>query len=269
MIRHTAAPVHWCQHIIMAVAGLALLGAGATLVAQSVPSPWLTEKIPTVVLDAGRGGANQGAQGPTGVLEKEMTLQVATEAGRLIEELLGMHVTLTRSDDSDIPLEARAAAANQAGAELFISISAGGSLGATPYGFQTFYFDDLQRPSEGASEPASQPDLRRQGGGRRPDAGARPRSILWDQAQQEFLAMSQTFARVLYNNLRTQVAEEGRGVFGLPVLPLRWVRMPAVLLDLGALNAPGFEAKVRDDAYLQRVALGIAQAVNDFLALQH
>ena len=45
--------------------------------------------------------------------------------------------------------------------------------------------------------------------------------------------------------------------------------MPAVLLDLGSLSDPGFEAKLRDDAYLQRAALGIAQAVNDYLALQH
>jgi N-acetylmuramoyl-L-alanine amidase len=76
------------------------------------------------------------------------------------------------------------------------------------------------------------------------------------------------FARLLDKNLRAQVGDDGRGVFGLPILLLRWVRMPAVLLDLGAINAPGFEAKLRDDAYLQRAALGIAQAVNDYQALQ-
>lgn len=269
MIRHTSALAHWCQHIIMAVAGLALLGAGSALLAQFAPPPLLPEKIPTVVLDAGRGGANHGAQGPTGLLEKDITLQVATEAGRLIEELLGMQVTLTRSDDSDLPLEARAAAANRAGADLFISISAGGSLGGTPRGFQTFYFDDLQGSPGVAREPARERDLAREGVPRRHETGARPQLIVWDQAQQDFLDVSQTFARVLHNNLRTQVAEEGRGVVGLPVLPLRWVRMPAVLLDLGALNDPSFEAKVRDQAYLQRAALGMAQAVNDFLALQH
>jgi N-acetylmuramoyl-L-alanine amidase len=96
----------------------------------------------------------------------------------------------------------------------------------------------------------------------------RPRIIQWDQAQLDFLDTSQMFARMLFNNLRAQVGEEGRGVFGLPLLLLRWVRMPAVLLDLGSLSAPGFEAKLRDEAYLQRAALGITQAVNDYLALQ-
>jgi N-acetylmuramoyl-L-alanine amidase len=75
-------------------------------------------------------------------------------------------------------------------------------------------------------------------------------------------------ARILDKNLRAQVGEEGRGVFGLPILLLRWVHMPAVLLDIGAINDPGFEAKLREDAYLQRAALGIAQAVNDYLVLQ-
>jgi N-acetylmuramoyl-L-alanine amidase len=72
----------------------------------------------------------------------------------------------------------------------------------------------------------------------------------------------------LYKNLRAQVAEEGHGIFGLPLLLLRWIRMPAVLLDLGSLSNPAFEDKLRDEAYLQRIALGIAQAVNDYYALQ-
>ena len=270
MIRRTSAQprARWGRHIIMAVAYLVMLEARSMLVAQSLPSPLPNEKIPTVVLDPGRGGANQGAQGPTGLLEKDITLQVATETGRLIEQLLGMHVILTRSDDSDIPLEARAAAANQAGADLFISIHAGGSLGPTRREFQTFYFDDMQGGSPAKREPANERDVSAEGGQRRRGAGPRPQVVLWDQAQRDFLDTSQMFARIVYNNLRAQVAEEGRGVFGLPILLLRWVRMPAVLLDLGSLNDPGFEAKLRDDAYLQRAALGIAQAVNDYQALQ-
>jgi len=261
-------PTPWGRLIIVAVACLAMLEARSTLRAQLPPSPLPNEKIPTVVLDAGRGGANQGAQGPTGLLEKNITLQVATEAGRLIEELLGGHVVLTRADDSEVPLEARAAVANRASADLFISIHASGSLGATRREFQTFYFDDMQGNSPSGREPANERDFSGEGGQQQRGAGPRSQSVLWDQAQRDFLDMSQMFARLLYNNLRAQVAEEGGGVFGLPILLLRWVRMPAVLLDLGSLNDPGFEAKLRDDAYLQRAALGIAQAVNDYQAIQ-
>jgi N-acetylmuramoyl-L-alanine amidase len=126
----------------------------------------------------------------------------------------------------------------------------------------------MQGEAPSGREPTTEREFSSEGGQRRRGAGPRPQVILWDQAQQDFLATSQMFARILYNNLRAQVAEEGRGVFGIPILLLRWVRMPAVLLDLGSLNDSGFEAKLRDGTYLQRAALGIAQAVNDYQALQ-
>ena len=258
----------WRWLIAVTLVGLTLLAAPSTLMGQPLPAPRPEEKIPVVVLDPGRGGSNVGGSGATGLLEKDITLQLATEAGRLIEELLGARVILTRTDDTDVPLEARAALANQAGGDLFISLYAGGSLGTTRREFQTFYFDDLQERAPTGREPASQRDVADEGGTRRRGAAAPPQAILWDQAQFDFLDTSQMLARLLDKNLRGQVGEEGRGVFGLPILLLRWVRMPAALLDVGALSDPGFETKLREDAYLQRAALGIAQAVNDYQALQ-
>jgi N-acetylmuramoyl-L-alanine amidase len=260
--------VRWGWLLEVTVVSLTLLAAPLALMGQPLPAPRPDEKIPVVVLDPGRGGSNVGGSGATGLLEKDVTLQLATEAGRLIEELLGARVLLTRTDDSDVPLEARAALANQAGGDLFISIHAGGSLGTARREFQTFYFDDLQERSPAGRELASARDFAGEGGPRRRGTVAPPPAILWDQAQLDFFDTSQLLARLLDKNLRAQVAEEGRGVFGLPILMLRWVRMPAVLLDVGALSDSGFEAKLRDDAYLQRAALGIAQAVNDYQALQ-
>jgi N-acetylmuramoyl-L-alanine amidase len=259
---------HWGRFIIVAVACLAILQGASTLVAQPPPSPLAEEKIRIIVLDPGHGGSNQGAQGPTGLLEKDITLQVATEAGRLIEEFLGVRVVFTRNDDSEVPLEVRAALANLASGDLFISIHAGGSLAPTRREFQTFYLDDMHGSSPSGRASASERALSGEAGQRRPGVGAPAQLILWDQAQLEFLETSQMFARILDKNLRAQVAEEGRGVLALPSLLLRWVHMPAVLLDLGSLTDPSFATKVRDDAYLQRAALGIAQAVNDYYALQ-
>src|SRR5262245_55299495 len=99
-----------------------MLTAPLASVGQPLPSPLPDHRITVVVLDPGRGGTNAVGRGPTGLLEKGITLQLATEAGRLIEELLGGRVVLTRTDDSDVPLDARAALANQAGGDLFISI---------------------------------------------------------------------------------------------------------------------------------------------------
>jgi N-acetylmuramoyl-L-alanine amidase len=258
----------WAGLIVATLAWLAVLTAAAVCAAQPLSSPLPNEQSPVIVLDPGHGGADQGSRGPSGLLEKDITLQVATEAGRLIEQLLGLRVVLMRSDDSEMALEDRAALANEAGADLFISIHTGGSFAPTRREFQVFYFDDLQRSSPPERGQASDRDLRGQGGQDPRGVSVPSPPVLWDQAQLDFLDMSQMFARLLYRNLRAQVGEEGRGVFGLPILLLRWVRMPAVLLDLGSLSDPDFEAKLRDEAYLQRAALGIAQAIDDYQALR-
>jgi N-acetylmuramoyl-L-alanine amidase len=224
--------------------------------------------VPVVVLDPGHGGPDQGARGPGGLLEKDITLQVATEAARLIEQLLGLRTVLTRTDDTTLPLEMRAAVANQANGDLFISIHVAGGFAPTPRGFQTFFFDDLQGMPP-AAPPVTRPQRLPARGGQGSPGGDPPRHVVqWEHAQAEFLEASQIFARLLHNNLHSQGTAEGLGVFGLPLLVLRWVRMPAVMLDLGSLSDPGFEAKLRDETYIQRAALGIAQAVNDYHAMQ-
>ncbi len=270
MAAGTSGPVQvrWRRFVAVTMLGLTLLTTPLASIGQPLPAPRPEEKVPVVVLDPGRGGANVGSSGATGLLEKDVTLQLATEAGRLIEELLGARVVLTRTDDTDMPLDARAAAANQAGGDLFISLHASGSLATARREFQTFYFDDLQEKSPAGRGPELEREVAGEGGPRRRGAVVAPQAILWDQAQLDFLETSQTLARLLDINIRAQVAEEGRGVFGLPILLLRWVRMPAVLLDIGSLSDPSFEAKLRDDVYVQRAALGIAQAVNDYQALQ-
>jgi N-acetylmuramoyl-L-alanine amidase len=239
------------------------------LAAQPAPTLLPSEQVMIIVLDPGHGGDDAGVRGPSGLLEKDITLQVATEAARLIEQLLGLRAILTRTDDSTVPLETRAARANQTGGDLFLSIHTGGSFAAVRREFQTYYFEDARGPSwPRREETRARAQLVRSSVGQS-DVSVPPQAVLWDDAQREFLETSPTFARLLSSNLRAQVAEEGRGVFGLPLLLLRWIRMPAVLVELGSLRDPTFEAQLRDDAYLQRVALGIAQAVNDFHALQY
>src|SRR6202044_489161 len=82
-------------------------------------------KITRIVIDAGHGGHDTGTIGPHGLMEKDVCLDVALRLGRLIQQKLpGAQVIYTRSDDTFVPLEERTAIANQAKADLFISIHA-------------------------------------------------------------------------------------------------------------------------------------------------
>src|SRR5438309_9233401 len=75
-----------------------------------------------IVVDAGHGGWDLGTVGRRGLLEKDLVLEIAQRLGKLLESRLGMEVIYTRQDDNYIPLDERAGMANQAQADLFVSV---------------------------------------------------------------------------------------------------------------------------------------------------
>ncbi|HCC57545.1 MAG TPA: N-acetylmuramoyl-L-alanine amidase, partial [Solibacterales bacterium] len=98
-------------------------------------------KINRVVIDAGHGGHDQGTSGPHGLLEKDLTLDVAQRLGKLIEQRLGSEVIYTRSDDTYIGLHERTAIANRSKADLFLSIHANSSKATGVTGVETYYLN--------------------------------------------------------------------------------------------------------------------------------
>lgn len=92
-----------------------------------------------ICLDAGHGGRDPGAVGPTGAQEKDITLAITT---MLKEELeaAGHNITLTRSDDSYITLGVRTRTANTAKADLFISVHCNAAENRAAQGIETYHF---------------------------------------------------------------------------------------------------------------------------------
>ncbi|KXG10680.1 Sporulation-specific N-acetylmuramoyl-L-alanine amidase [Anoxybacillus sp. P3H1B] len=87
-----------------------------------------------IVLDAGHGGTDSGAVG-NGLLEKNLTLNIIKKIGNLLAEYEGVDIIYTRTDDRFIELSERAAIANRADADFFLSvhINAGGGTGFESY----------------------------------------------------------------------------------------------------------------------------------------
>ena len=94
-----------------------------------------------IVLDAGHGGHDEGTHGPTGYTEKDLVLDVTKRLGALIESRMGSEVIYTRTDDSFIPLESRTHIANDAKADLFLSIHANSSPVRSSSGVETYYLN--------------------------------------------------------------------------------------------------------------------------------
>ena len=107
--------------------------------------PARTGKI-RIVLDAGHGGWDLGTVGREGLLEKDLVLDVTQRLGKLLQARLGAEVMFTRTDDTYLPLEQRADIANQAQADLFVSVHANYSSSAAARGVETYYTNSFSAP---------------------------------------------------------------------------------------------------------------------------
>lgn len=105
------------------------------------------QSIRHIVLDAGHGGEDAGAKGLNGtLLEKEQNLLLAKALAEALEKR-GYKVSLTRDDDTFIPLAERSRLANEWGADLFLSLHYNGSENPDTRGIETFTFTPLNQPS--------------------------------------------------------------------------------------------------------------------------
>jgi N-acetylmuramoyl-L-alanine amidase len=98
-----------------------------------------------VAVDAGHGGSDPGAIGPTGTKEKDVALAIAQALRRLLTQQQ-LDVVMTRDADVFVPLEDRAQIASRGGATLFVSIHANASTDPNATGTQTFYANPTSQP---------------------------------------------------------------------------------------------------------------------------
>src|SRR5207247_11406019 len=97
-----------------------------------------TSHPPLVVVDAGHGGRDPGAEGIGGVLEKDIVLEVTQMVASRLTARLPVDVLLTRTDDSFVPIDERIAMPGD-GATLFISLHANACRDPSAQGLGVFY----------------------------------------------------------------------------------------------------------------------------------
>ncbi len=107
-----------------------------------------TREVRRIAIDPGHGGTDAGAVGPTGLREKDVTLDIAHRVAPLLAHELKIETLLTRDNDAYVPLDLRAARANAFHADLFVSIHCNASENGKATGVQTFILDEAR---EGAA----------------------------------------------------------------------------------------------------------------------
>jgi len=105
-------------------------------------------RFDTVVIDAGHGGEDEGARGVSGLLEKDLVLEVSRALAAQLRKA-GLRVVMTRERDVFVPLEQRTNLANDARADLFVSVHANAARDGGARGSET-YFMSLEASDEHA-----------------------------------------------------------------------------------------------------------------------
>lgn len=204
----------------------------------------------TIVIDPGHGGEEDGARGPAGTLEKDLTLDVARRLKAMIESRLGIRVLMTRDDDALVPLDERAAMANNNKADLFLSLHANASPRRDTRGAEVFYLslEGFSAEARRAAENPAGRTLPVVGGGSR-----EVQLILWEMAQARHLAESAILAAFLEEELRARVEMSARPIQQAPFRVLVAANMPAVLLEMAFLSNPDQETQLNSDDFKNRI----------------
>jgi N-acetylmuramoyl-L-alanine amidase len=220
-------------------------------------------KISRIVIDPGHGGRDTGTIGAHGLMEKDVCLDVALRLGTLIEEKLpGAQVVYTRKDDTYVSLEERTAIANQAHADLFISIHANSSNDPQARGIETYYLN--------FATSAESMDVATRENATSQESLHNLQDLLQKIARNDKMEESKELAGDIQDTLsqRLQLVshrERNRGVKKAPFVVLIGANMPSVLSEISFVSNPNDERLLRKPDQRQRIADGLYRGISAYL----
>jgi len=220
---------------------------------------------PLVVIDPGHGGHDPGTAAADGTREKDIALAIASRL-RASLKAEGIRAEMTRTDDKFLSLAERTALANQAGADLFVSIHLNSSPDTATSGIETYYLNNttdhatirlarMENGVAGGYSLSGEPNLN---------------YILTDMRQQYKANESASLAATIEADAAASVSEstgiqlDALGAKQGPFYVLVGAMMPAVLVECGFLSNPDEARLLETSRYQQALADGVARAVDRY-----
>jgi N-acetylmuramoyl-L-alanine amidase len=220
-------------------------------------------KVGRVMIDPGHGGHDTGTISPGGLYEKDLVLDIARRVGKLLESKLGSEVLYTRNDDVFIPLEKRTRLANEAHADLFLSIHCNSSKVRSASGIETYYLNFTSSPEamevaarENATAEQTVGDLQ---------------DLVKKIALKEKIGESREFAARVQQSQLSAASRNGsrardRGVRKAPFIVLIGAQMPSILTEVGFLSNRNEENQLKKPEQRQRIAEGIYRGIAAYIS---
>lgn len=220
-----------------------------------------------VVLDAGHGGKDTGNRG-NGYYEKYIALNITKMIGAKLQKQKGIKVILTRKDDRFIPLKNRARIANQADADLFISIHCDAFTSPKAYGAGTFVLglhrtkDNFRIAQKENSVIFLEDDYETTYDGFDPN---NPESVISLLLMQEtYQGQSIEAANTIQKSFVSNLNRKDRTVKQAGFLVLRETYMPSVLVEVGFLTNKKEGQYLNSKRGQQEMAATISKAILNY-----
>ncbi|MGE0858538.1 MAG: N-acetylmuramoyl-L-alanine amidase [Gammaproteobacteria bacterium] len=222
-----------------------------------------------IAIDAGHGGQDVGAIGPSGVYEKDVVLGVSRELAQLIAAEPGMRAVLTRDGDYFLPLRTRMDRARARRADLFISIHADAVRDRRARGASVYTLSRRGATSEAArwlaaSENAA--DL--VGGASLDDKDRMLKSVLLDLSQAASMDASMDLASAVLRSLGGIGAVHNRRVQQAGFMVLKSPDVPSILVETAYISNPTEEKRLRSTLYQKRLARAIFNGILSYSRAQ-
>jgi len=215
--------------------------------------------IKRIVIDAGHGGES-GAISESGVMEKDITLDIALRLRRLMEKE-PYEVLLTRQADRSVPLDKRVAFANENKGDLFISIHVNSMEPKSIRALETYYVGPTDDPA--TLELASIEN--KHSGYSLADYKQILEKIYVDARHDESRAFAKTMQAQLHHSLtRVNPRLENRGVKTAPFVVLIGTQMPAILVEISVLSNEEEVKLLTKEHYRENIALALLQGIKNY-----
>lgn len=223
---------------------------------------------PLVVIDAGHGGVDPGAIGISGIYEKDLVLAYARELKRKIEATGRYRVHLTRDSDVFLRLRDRVSYAQEAEADLFVSLHANTHRKRSLRGASVYTLSEKASDAEAAALAAKENKADVIAGIDLSEQTTVVSKILIDLAQRETMNQSKKFAILLAKDLTSvaPVLRNSNRSAGFAVLKSPTV--PSVLVELGYMSNKTEERLLRSKSHRRKLVAAVVRAIDRYFDWQ-
>lgn len=219
-----------------------------------------------VVVDAGHGGHDPGAHGPSGTREKDVTLAISRRLVTLLNEEPGMRGVLTRSDDRFLGLRERMERARSANASLFISVHADAAYNRSAQGSTVYVLSEKAASDEASRRLAARENAALIGGVELGDKDPVLASVLMDLSQNASISSSIAVGDAILGNMSRLGRLHRRTVQQAPFMVLKSPDVPSVLVETAYISNPTDERNLRSAAHQKALARAMLDGIRKYFA---